>query len=80
MPRTEPERDPQRYVTTLRKLLEKHGISQARLARAAGMDRSQVNHYIHARRLPTRETMERLDQAFLGVLHQRAQINVRRKR
>ena len=74
---TKPERDPGRYCETLAKLMAEHDVSQARLARATGMHRSGVHLYVHGKRRPTIETMERLDRGFLGILHQRAHIRRR---
>lgn len=74
---TSPERHPARYCETLVKLMESHGVSQARLARATGMPRSNIHLYVHGKRLPTIETMDRLDRGFLGILHQRAHIRRR---
>jgi hypothetical protein len=41
------------------------------------MDRHRINHYIHGRRRPTIETMLKLDDALLRILHQRAGIRRR---
>lgn len=73
------ERDPRRYCVVLSKLLEQHNVSQALLARAAGMHRAQINRYVQGKQAPTIEVMDRLDRAFMAVLHKRAHI-IRRPR
>ena len=69
--------DPQAFMTNLLEILGKNRISQARIAREAGMDRHRVNHYVKARHTPTIESMLRLDDALLRILHQRAGIRRR---
>lgn len=69
--------DPAAFMTNLAEILAKNKISQARIAREAGMDRHRVNHYVKRRTKPTIESMLRLDDALLRILHQRAGIRRR---
>ena len=69
--------DPPAFTAELRVILMTNRISQARLAREAGMDRHRVNHYLRGRRTPELATMLRLDDALLRILHQRTRIRRR---
>jgi transcriptional regulator with XRE-family HTH domain len=69
--------DPEAFCAELKVILIKDRISQARLAREAGMDRHRINHYLRGRRNPELATMLRLDDALLRVLHQRTKIRRR---
>ena len=65
------------FMSQLGVILGENRISQARLAREAGMDRHRINHYLRGRRVPGLRTMLRLDSALLRILHQRATIRRR---
>lgn len=69
--------EPEVFMSGLLEILGKNKISQARIAREAGMDRHRVNHYVKGRRVPTIESMLRLDDALVRILHQRAGIRRR---
>ncbi len=65
------------FMAELKVILLSNRISQARLAREAGMDRHRINHYLRGRHSPKLETMLRLDNALLRILHQRSKIRRR---
>jgi transcriptional regulator with XRE-family HTH domain len=69
--------NPEAFCAELLILLRANKISQARLAREAGMDRHRINHYLRGRREPEHRTMLRLDDALLRILHQRTRIRRR---
>ncbi len=69
--------DPAAFMVNLLEILGRNKVSQARIAREAGMDRHRINHYVKGRRVPTIESMLRLDDALLRILHQRAGIRRR---
>jgi transcriptional regulator with XRE-family HTH domain len=69
--------NPEAFCAELLILLKTNKISQAHLAREAGMDRHRINHYLRGRRDPELTTMLRLDDALLRILHRRTRIHRR---
>jgi transcriptional regulator with XRE-family HTH domain len=66
--------DPAAFMAVVAGLLVQHHISQARLGRQLGWDRSRINHYLHRRRTPSLETMISIDSAVSEIIHERQQI------
>ncbi len=68
------------FLTYVQNQLVAWRISQARLARALGWDRSRINHYLHGRRTPTVPVMVEIDQALSSIIRQRQAIQTPRRR
>ncbi len=55
--------DEEAFMVKVESYLIANGLSQAALARAAGMDRAQLNRYLTRTQTPKLETMLRIDEA-----------------
>lgn len=60
--------DPRLFMDRLQSLMLLHGITQAKLARRSGYDKSHVSRWLRGLQRPTLETMIKLDEAMEQLL------------
>lgn len=59
---------PAEFIADVNAKLKRHGITQAKLAAAAGKTRPEVNRWLRGRRRPSLRNMIALDAALSGLL------------
>lgn len=59
--------DPEAFVATLAEALDRHDLSQADLARAAGKSDSEVSRWLSGRRRPSLENRLLLERALIRL-------------